>query len=117
MWKHHLSDWIPFATVITGKSPINAPWMTRLAELTIVGIVSSIGTIRTLESDVGNLKSKFEAHERQNTSYREQAARDSLETDKKWDQRIQRLENCFIQRTCGTFQYDRHGSVREGRQS
>lgn len=102
MWKQHLPEWIPFAAAVTGKPPMNAPWITRLAELAIVGIVSSIGTIRALESDVSNLKTQFAAHERQNVA-------DRAEDDRKWDQRIQRLENCFIQRTCGTYQNDQSG--------
>lgn len=100
-WKQNIPEWIPFATAVAGKVQVNPPWMTRLAELVIVGMVSSYGTIKTLEYEVTTLKTQFVVHEKQNTEYRVQAAKDRSDDDRKWDARIARLENCFIVRNCG----------------
>ena len=109
MWKQQIPDWIPFATAITGKVPMNSPWVTRLAELVIVGIVSGVSTFKSLEYDVAALNTKLVAHEKQNSDYRAdmekkrtEETRVRAEEDRKWDIRIQRIENCFILRNCGT---------------
>lgn len=101
MWKSQVSDWVPFVGIVTGKSVGDSPLLTRFVELIIVGALSAFTTIKALENDVSKLTTRFESHEKQNTEYREKTARDKVEEDRKWDSRIQRLENCFISRTCG----------------
>ena len=101
MWKQRILEVTPFVATIIGKTPDAVPWATRLVELAIVGVVSSYGTIKTLENDVGILKQQLARNEQMDSEYRASAARQRQEDDRKWDGRIQRLENCFILRNCG----------------
>jgi hypothetical protein len=54
-----------------------------------------------LKADVLSMKNNFTTHEKQNAQYREDQAKAREKDDKKWDDRITRIENCFIIRNCG----------------
>ncbi|MDA8260209.1 MAG: hypothetical protein M0Z99_32025 [Betaproteobacteria bacterium] len=99
MWKQQIPGWIPLAGLVTGK--LYAPFLTKVIELLIVGVISSVITLNTLANDIANLKIQFVTNEKQNADYREKTAREKTDDDKKWDARISRLENCFISRMCG----------------
>lgn len=113
---------LPFACIISGKEIPNKPWVTRLIELAIAGSLGgafSLGVfftkldsrIDTATAAIKIVQSNLDVHDRKNTDYREQHARQDaeerlrqeakrVEEDKKWEARITRMENCFIYHNC-----------------
>lgn len=87
----------------------NASMKSRVTEHIVQAFLSAVVLVLVgwisgyveLKSAVAGLKVQFAEHERKNAEYRERTAKDKENDDKKWDYRIQRIENCFIVRNCG----------------
>lgn len=104
-------DWMPFACLMTGGEIPNKPFVTRLIELGIVSVVSSSfvlgywiskqdNKIDAVAAEVKVVQRNLDDHDTRNRQYREEHARYEAIEDAKWDQRIQRMEACFIYRNC-----------------
>ncbi len=71
------------------------------ASILVLLFVGWLAGYSELKADVLSMKGNFIAHEKQNAEYRASQAKAREDEDRKWDARINRLENCFIVRNCG----------------
>ena len=91
-WKHTPPDWLPFCCLITGKA-VRKPFITRIIESLILGGVSAglmlyVGH-QVLKNEVENMKLTAE-HTRTEV----------LSAVNKLDDRVSRLQDCIMIRTC-----------------
>lgn len=66
----------------------------------VIIFVGWIAGYAEIKESVAGMKISFTNHEKQNAEYRERMAKEKEADNKRWDDRIHRLENCFIMRNC-----------------
>lgn len=91
-WKHAPPDWMPFICLLTGKA-VRKPMVTRIIESLILGAVSAgimlfVGH-EVLKNEVENMKLTAS-----------QTRAEVLSAVNRLDDRVSRLQDCIMVRTC-----------------
>lgn len=67
----------------------------------VIWFVGWLAGFADVKTRIDVLATAFASHERKNEDYRREEAERKNADDRKWDARINRLENCFIIKNCG----------------